>query len=75
MTKRRHSADSISGRFTGNVDAEQRVEIDASASLVGNVTSPRLSIADGAYFKGAVDMEGSRAVTPVVQEEGPEPSA
>jgi cytoskeletal protein CcmA (bactofilin family) len=48
---------SVAGRFTGNVSAEQRVEIDATASLTGNVTTPRLSIADGAFFKGSVDME------------------
>jgi cytoskeletal protein CcmA (bactofilin family) len=48
----------VSGKFHGNIQASSRVEIDGSATVVGNVTSPRISIADGAYFKGSVEMTG-----------------
>jgi cytoskeletal protein CcmA (bactofilin family) len=58
----------LAGRFKGNIVANQRVAIDSSASVVGNITAPRLSISDGAYFKGAVEMEGSSRPKPV---EGP----
>ena len=64
---------SVAGRFTGNVTAEQRVEIDGTASLAGNVTAPRLSIADGAYFKGSVDMEAKG--TKVTVADPPKPPA
>lgn len=46
----------ISGKFQGTVLAAGRVEIDESATVVGNVTTNRVSIADGAFFKGSIEM-------------------
>ena len=46
----------ISGNLTGNVTAQTRVEIKADASVVGDVKSPRILIADGARYKGSIDM-------------------
>jgi len=51
---------SVGGQFKGNIVAGQRVEIEATAQVTGNITAPRLSIADGAYFRGAVDMDSPR---------------
>ena len=48
----------LNGKLRGDIIAADRVEIGRSASFEGNLTSPRLSIADGAYFKGNVDMTG-----------------
>lgn len=48
----------VSGKLQGNVLAAGRVEIEGSATMVGNVTTPRISIADGAYFNGAIEMTG-----------------
>lgn len=47
----------ISGQMTGNVKAQDRVEISTSGRVVGDITSPRISIADGAGFKGHIDMD------------------
>jgi cytoskeletal protein CcmA (bactofilin family) len=47
----------ISGEVTGNAFAAERVEIAPSGRLNGNITAPRITIADGAHFKGSVDME------------------
>ena len=47
----------ISGRLTGNVMARERVELRSDAKVVGDVKSPRIVIADGASFKGNVDMD------------------
>jgi cytoskeletal protein CcmA (bactofilin family) len=47
----------VSGRLTGNVHARERVELRADAKMVGDVKSPRIVIADGASFKGNVDMD------------------
>jgi cytoskeletal protein CcmA (bactofilin family) len=47
----------ISGRVTGNVMARERVELRADAKMVGDVKAPRIIIADGASFKGNVDMD------------------
>jgi cytoskeletal protein CcmA (bactofilin family) len=48
---------SIAGQVTGDVSAPERVDIQAGGRLVGNVKAARFTIADGASFKGAVDME------------------
>lgn len=48
---------SIAGQVTGDVSAPERVDIQAGGRLVGDVKAARFTIADGASFKGAVDME------------------
>jgi cytoskeletal protein CcmA (bactofilin family) len=48
---------SVSGRVTGNISAQERVEIQADARMVGDIKAPRILIADGASFKGNVDMD------------------
>ncbi len=47
----------IGGQVTGNVSASDRVDLQAGARLVGDVRAARLTIADGASFKGNVDMD------------------
>ena len=47
---------SIDGKVIGNVLARELVEIKASGFLVGNVESSRISIVDGAHFKGRVNL-------------------
>ncbi len=48
---------SIGGSVTGNVTAVERVDLLSGGKLVGDVKAARLTIADGAVFKGNVDME------------------
>ena len=52
----------IAGRVVGNVTATERVEILPSGVLEGNIRSPKIAIAEGAQFKGSVDMGGKPAV-------------
>jgi len=47
----------ISGTMTGNVVAGERVEIAPSGKVVGDIKAPRILIADGAGFKGHIDMD------------------
>jgi len=47
----------IGGAVTGNVTASERVDLLAGGRLVGDVKAARLTIADGASFKGNVDMD------------------
>jgi len=47
----------VGGVVTGNVTATDRVDLQAGGRLVGDVRSARLTIADGASFKGNVDMD------------------
>ena len=56
----------ISGAVNGNVTATDRVDLHATGSVEGDITSPRLIMADGAFVKGSVNAAGSRAAkTPV----------
>jgi cytoskeletal protein CcmA (bactofilin family) len=48
---------SIGGSVTGNVTASDRVDLLAGGRLIGDVKAARLTIADGASFKGNVDMD------------------
>ena len=48
---------SIGGNVTGNVTASERVDLLAGGRLIGDVKAARLTIADGASFKGNVDMD------------------
>jgi len=47
----------IAGDVLGNAYAKERVEIAPTGRLNGNISAPRITIADGAHFKGSVDME------------------
>ncbi len=51
------SSVSVAGQVTGDVTAAERVDLQAGGKLVGDVKASRFTIADGASFKGAVDME------------------
>lgn len=47
----------IAGRVTGNIQASDKIEMKTDCRVVGDVKSPRILIADGAVFKGNVDMD------------------
>ncbi|MFL6198353.1 MAG: polymer-forming cytoskeletal protein [Thermoanaerobaculia bacterium] len=51
----------VGGRLFGNVTASDRVEVAPSGSLEGDVAAPRIIIAEGAFFKGRVEMTGDKA--------------
>lgn len=50
----------IEGKVTGDISADDRVELVASASVDGNIKAPKIVVAEGARFRGAVDMGSSR---------------
>ena len=47
----------INGQVTGNVTARERAEIKTDGRMVGDIKAPRILIADGAGFKGHIDMD------------------
>lgn len=51
----------IGGKVFGNVTASDRIEVAPSGSLEGDVVAPRIVIAEGAFFKGRVEMTGDKA--------------
>src|SRR5580700_1312769 len=46
----------VLGKVRGNVTASDRVDIRSEGSLTGDVTAQRISIEDGAFFKGGIDI-------------------
>jgi cytoskeletal protein CcmA (bactofilin family) len=46
----------VLGKVRGNVNATDRVDIRAEGSLSGDVAAARISIEDGAFFKGGIDI-------------------
>lgn len=78
----------VDGFVEGDLFGAERVHIRKSAQVKGNVTSPRVSVEDGAKFKGAIEMDpqaaGNRAAAqrpapqqatakPVAQPQAPAP--
>jgi cytoskeletal protein CcmA (bactofilin family) len=49
----------ISGEVTGDIRACDRIEIMKSASIVGDLTTGKILIEEGAYFKGSVEIGGN----------------
>ncbi|MGB9074783.1 MAG: polymer-forming cytoskeletal protein [Terriglobales bacterium] len=53
----------VLGKVRGNLTASDRVDIRSDGSLTGDVVAARISIEDGAFFKGGIDIRkaGSKA--------------
>ncbi len=66
----------VLGKVSGNVSASEKVDIRESGSVEGDIVAPRVAIADGAYFRGSIDMQRSakpEARTEQKPEQKPEP--
>src|SRR5262245_30498878 len=46
----------VLGKVRGNLNASDRVDIRNEGSLTGDVVAQRISIEDGAFFKGGIDI-------------------
>lgn len=60
----------VEGEVEGDLHAEEQIAIRKSGKVRGNVSAPRVTIEDGAMFKGAIDMERKTAPKPVVSPAG-----
>lgn len=47
----------ILGEVTGNVSATDKVDIRDNGSVDGDIAAPRVAIAEGAHFRGSIDMQ------------------
>ena len=66
----------VLGKVRGNVQASDRVDIRSEGSLTGDVIAARISIEDGAFFKGGIDIRKpgageAKSATPAVAEPVP----
>jgi len=49
----------VYGSVKGNLRARDKIEIKKDGSVVGDLTTARIMIEDGAYFKGAIEIDRS----------------
>jgi cytoskeletal protein CcmA (bactofilin family) len=47
----------VFGTVKGNLRARDRIEIKKDGSVIGDLTTARIMIEDGAYFKGSIEIE------------------
>ena len=47
----------IHGKVDGNIRGTDKVELKRTAVLVGDIQTQRITIEDGAYFKGSIDIQ------------------
>ena len=47
----------VQGEVTGNINASEKIDIRDAGSVDGDLASPRVAIADGAHFRGSIDMQ------------------
>ena len=65
----------VLGEVTGNVTASEKVDIRDNGSVDGDIASPRVAIAEGAHFRGAVDMQRAGAKAQAKPAGAPAPAA
>src|SRR5690349_22127358 len=46
----------VYGKVSGNVDARDRVDIKKDGAVIGDIQTARISIEDGAIFKGCIEI-------------------
>lgn len=54
----------VQGEVHGNITATEKVDIRDAGSVDGDLAAPRVAIADGAHFRGSIDMQQSGAGKP-----------
>lgn len=47
----------VQGEVSGNITATERIDIRDNGSVDGDLSGPRIAIADGAHFRGSIDMQ------------------
>ena len=52
----------VEGKLTGDISADQRVELVATATVDGNIKAPKVIVAEGARFRGNVDMGSAKPI-------------
>ena len=56
----------IAGEVRGDLTGTEKVVISRSGNVHGNIVAPRMTLEDGAIFKGSIDMDPGEPVKPVV---------
>jgi len=51
----------VYGKVVGNVHARDRVDVKTDGSVIGDISTARISIEDGAHFKGRIEIDPTKA--------------
>jgi len=54
----------ILGELVGNINASETVDIRDKGSVDGDIVAPRVAIAEGAHFRGSIDMQRKGPAAP-----------
>jgi cytoskeletal protein CcmA (bactofilin family) len=57
----------VLGEVVGNISASEKVDIRDNGKVDGNIVAPRVAIAEGAHFRGSVDMQPKSEAPKVVE--------
>jgi cytoskeletal protein CcmA (bactofilin family) len=60
----------VAGKLEGDISASDRVDLKQSAIVTGNIATQRISIDEGAYFKGNVNILDLRSYQASTRKEG-----
>ncbi|HEX4823207.1 MAG TPA: polymer-forming cytoskeletal protein [Candidatus Polarisedimenticolaceae bacterium] len=63
----------VLGEVTGNITADDKVEVATSGTMRGDISAPRVVLADGAKFRGSIDMDRKPATAPAQAKPAMEP--
>lgn len=50
----------VEGKVTGDISADDRLELVMTATVDGNIKAPKIVVAEGAKFRGSVDMGSAK---------------
>jgi len=53
----------VIGKVTGNLIAAERIEVQATGIVDGDVRAPRLNVQEGAVLNGSIDMSAAGSTT------------
>ena len=64
----------VLGEVIGNITASEKIDIRDNGSVDGDIVSPRVAIAEGAHFRGSVDMQRQGAASAQAKPAAPPPA-
>lgn len=51
----------VYGKVVGNLHARDRVDVKKDGSVIGDISTARISIEDGAHFKGRIEIDPTKS--------------
>jgi cytoskeletal protein CcmA (bactofilin family) len=58
----------VGGVVKGDINADERVEVLATGTMLGDIRAPRVVLVDGCRFKGSIDMDAESRTRTVAAE-------